>query len=876
MDDNARSLAEQILKSFLTDDMSYEDARKRTQERLSPYVPGIRVVLDEFDVERERKIHSRTKLTEIGTSRRRDLRAMGWYTGVDGQKGVWDGLRRRMIENGLADAVEQIHTSTEEIVASTAQPHVTSDKRLGLVIGNVQSGKTANFSAVISKALDSGYKFVLVLAGIHNNLRRQTQLRLERDLGLDADAQHWHKLTDADADFGKHETRNATSIVSNNARVLAVVKKNSSRLQNVLDFLRALDERARASTPFLIIDDESDQATPDSSAGIEDEPTKINRLLRELWSRVGNGTYIGYTATPFANVFMDPNSENGAAPAELYPKDFIHVMPTPKNYFGAERIFGLDGDPSDLVAPDVVRRISDVEISDLAPRDGLPRVTASLGDAIRWFVVATAIRRVRGQHDKHSTMLIHTTARVDPHFAMRDAVREFLEPYQRAAREGDVETFREIFHQERDRAAELYTGHADAPVWPRVSREIPNVLRALRLSVDNGRADATERLSYADGPQTVIVIGGSTLSRGLTLEGLFVSFFARASNAYDTLLQMGRWFGYRPDYEDLQRVWLSRGLDDDYRFLATVEVEMRDEIARMTGAGETPEHLGVRVRMHPGRLQITSPAKMKHAKIAHVDFEGSQLQTTRFDARDPRTFAPNTRTARALRHRLESFRHTRDSALYRDVPIEALTEFFSEFAVEARFADNFRGVFEWASEWLPQKRWNVVIPFDDAEDRFRLVERAPIAGHTGDLAANGIIDIRALRTGGDLVSDLKLMGAMTDGRTPNNSDQLKLRQDRAGLDGCGLLQLYPIDRFSPARNPDTRMDMQTALKTIDTALTGDKEPIIGVALVSPIDTSSILRARGTKVSVHPVFGDADEVESETVVDIEGDFRGADL
>lgn len=541
------SPVEIIFNSFLQK-MSREDARKKTKVSLEA-LPGIEDELDALEREHKEEVLTRTKLTEVGTARRRDLREIGWYSGAP-DDGLWAELRERMLTGGLAGAVESIDRSTEEIVASLAEPRVEKDSRLGLVIGNVQSGKTANYSAVIAKALDSGYKFVLVLSGVHNNLRKQTQVRLDRDLGVFEDRQSWYRLTDPDGDFGDAHTGNASSIVANHGRVLAVVKKNSHRLRKVLEFLASLDESTKRDTPFLVIDDESDQATPDASAKIGDEPTAINRLMRQIWGEVRNGTYVGYTATPFANVFMDPNVPETSL-QELYPRDFIHVMPTPSNYFGAERIFGLHDvadEERDAELPDVVRAISREEVRELVPSgrniEGFrPNVTKSLGEAIRWFIVACAVRRVRGQQKKHSTMLVHTTPRTDPHFATRDAVEEFLAPLRRASLNGDVEGFKEVFENEINRAAWLYDGDGLAPTWPRVSDEIPNVLRYLQTVVDNGREEDSERLSYSHEPQTVIVIGGSTLSRGLTLEGLFVSYFTRTSNTYDRCCRWGGGLG---------------------------------------------------------------------------------------------------------------------------------------------------------------------------------------------------------------------------------------------------------------------------------------------------------------------------------------------
>lgn len=849
---------------------TWDEAAREVTVEYEGIVSGFQEALATLREQRDAKIESRGKLTEVGTSRKADIKAAGWYPGVNLVNGVWSGLRQRMIDGGLSEAINQIDDSTEEIVASLAQPHVDGDRRLGLVIGNVQSGKTANFSAVIAKALDSNYKFVIVLAGIHNNLRKQTQLRLERDLGVHEDARHWYRLTDPDGDFSDANRGNASNIVASNKRVLAVVKKNGTRLRNLLRFIKALDEETKRQTPFLIIDDEADQATPNSSATIDADPTVINTLLREIWAETNNASYVGYTATPFANVFMDPNTGFGTFP-DLYPSDFIHVMPTPKNYFGAERLFGIGEDSVNANIPDTLRQIPKDEVGMLAPKNGIPAITKSLAGAIRWFIVAAAIRRVRGQKAKHSTMLIHTTHRIEPHFAMSDAVSDFLEPLQRAAREGNVASFRETFHEERDRVADLYTGEEGAETWQQVEAEIPAILRKVKISVDNGTAEASQRLAYPDDPQTVIVIGGGTLSRGLTLEGLFVSFFTRTSNAYDTLLQMGRWFGYRPRYEDLQRIWLSPGLDEDYAFLAMVESEVRADIARMTAAGKTPKEIGVRVLLHPGRLQVTSPAKMKHVNRARASFEGSQLQTTRFDMLSPTDHSRNIEVTLRLRESISQYRSPVSSDLHEEVPLSALEEFFTGFTVQSTYAQSFKDHFDWSIEHLPHKTWNVIIPFDEAKGSFEKVRRTAIGLKDKDAT---YIDVRGLMSSSDIIKDLTLSTQKLPVKPA--SGFAKLREDRGGLNGRGLLFLYPIDRQSKPQQAtnSTRIAMDEALAKFDSPLLADLEaPLMGLALATPHDTEGRLQDKGSYVAVDPIYGEPEITEAPPLIDNERDFLG---
>lgn len=844
---------------------------------------------------------------DITTSAQEDLKEFGWYEGPGAHPGgLWEVLNRRFSESPLSKAVPQMDASSTEVVRRLAEPGRDGDHRVGVVIGNVQSGKTANYSAVIAKAVDAGYKLIIVLSGIHNNLRSQTQARLERDLGVGTGTD-WHALTDIHSDFGRTERRNATTTLRNQSRIIAVVKKNSRRLTNLLEYLENVDPETMDRTPVLIIDDESDQATPDSSTDAAADPSTINKLLRQIWGKVSNGSYVGYTATPFANFFMDPTVDNGGGLPSLYPESFIHVMPTPGNYFGAERIFGISAeDPEDEAQAgraglDVVRPIPEVQLSQLRPLKRAEvdefeaEVPKALADAINWFIVACAIRRARGQEEQHSSMLIHTTQYTEPHFSMKAAVKDYLKPLWERSVDGDVSVFREIFLAERDKVADLYQGDSGAVTWQELERQLPEVLRLVNVVVDNGRENPEERLDYSKRPQTTIVIGGGTLSRGLTLEGLFVSFFARSSNAYDTLLQMGRWFGYREGYEDLQRIWLSDGLEEDYRFLARVEQEMRDEVVRMIEAGQKPSDIGVRIRCHPGRLQITSANKMRHAAEVETDFEGYRLQTYIFDVSDDALMEKNRNASVTfLKSIAESVRGEKDRKVYEEIPFHKIRGFLSEFQIHPHFSSTHNQALEWAGKKLPDVNWNVVVAggsrlglaLVDTPTPVKPVNRAPFAGGSVT-GGNGALNIRTLMTGDDMVLDLKGLGRYVPDpgqKTTGLKEMRAARRDRTAGGGRGLLVLYPISRNSTvsrgSKESGARQSMTEALSALGSQLSRDpeeKHPIMGYSMILPYDINGELDRRGRFIAVtpNPIFGnEEEEIEFEDEdSDYEGDFHG---
>ncbi|MBE8147212.1 hypothetical protein IOD13_18145 [Brevibacterium casei] len=289
--------------------LSFDGAISAVRDMLQAFRPEALGDLDTLIEEHKAEVLKATKLSENSTAYddAADERAIGWYAPSIHPGGVWQGLKTRMSSSGPRDAVPSIDSGGRCGHGASRSAYGGGDKRRGLVIGNVQSGKTANYAAVIAKALDEGYKLVIVMSGIHSNLRQETQRRLERDLGTHIDRADWHRLTSVDGDIGRADIKNASGIVSKSDRVLAVVKKNSMRLKNLVDFIKAVDAATLANTPILIIDDESDQATPDASGPNSTEPTTINQRMREIWKLVGNGSYVGYTATPFCQCVHQPD-----------------------------------------------------------------------------------------------------------------------------------------------------------------------------------------------------------------------------------------------------------------------------------------------------------------------------------------------------------------------------------------------------------------------------------------------------------------------------------------------------------------------------------------------------------------------------------------
>ena len=574
--------------------------------------------------------------------------------------------------------------------------------RRGMVVGSVQSGKTANYTGLICKAVDSGYKLVIVLAGIHSNLRSQTQLRIDEGvLGFDTqksrrlnkDSQwigvgrlpgamlHIHSLTSSaeDGDFNKRVAESAGIMLGSDPVVL-VVKKNSKLLGNLLkwvlhvagsDSLRTGKKLIR-DVPLLLIDDEADNASIDTGQKKRVEPnadsvTAINGKIRELLSSFEKAAYVGYTATPFANIFVNPEAQTQKHGDDIFPRSFIVNVKPPSNYIGPSRVFGLAGDPDAGIAGEdglpIIQTIVDYEPPSCFPprhkKDHVPtELPASLKRAIRCFILACAARRARGQANKHNSMLVHVTRFQDVQDKVVGLVRDELLPLQRRLQFGDGARSPSLLDELQDLWNEEFVPKsramgADAGLmltWDQVQAALNPAASKIQVMTING--SAREVLDYkaheAEG-LSVIAVGGDKLSRGLTLEGLSVSYFLRTSRMYDTLMQMGRWFGYRPGYLDLCRLFTTQQLVRWYRHIALAEVELRREFDYMVNTGRTPLEYGLRVRTHPDGMIVTALNKMCHTQSLNLSWAGVLVQSTHLPRDNTRVTANLNATDRLLR-----------------------------------------------------------------------------------------------------------------------------------------------------------------------------------------------------------------------------------
>jgi len=561
--------------------------------------------------------------------------AEAWYPGPREVDTFWPSLRKHLLEHPTrpwsSEEVDELDRQSGSVLASCQSPWKEKSDGRGLVVGYVQSGKTTNFTAVMAKAADTGFRLFIVLSGTTRSLRRQTQKRLEEQL-QGPNPLRWYFHTELDRDMGA-STGWVPFLSDRKWCTVVVVKKNSKRLKNLIKSLERAEELGILDNcPIMVIDDEGDQASLSPNCDRK-HATKINKLIVEILRRP-RLSYIAYTATPFANFFVDPYY-----PDNLYPRDFIMCLPESKGYFGSRKLFGPDGEPEVLSVIDVPA----AEVNKYLP---VPETAAaSLRDAIQWFLMAATARRLRsGGVQPHTTMVVNVSARVRVHEAYWQLVRAVVVGLVTGIRANDA-AVRSAMSKQWDDETFLVEpadfGHAPIGfdvIWSALPRTIDllgplngmdhNSEEDCGIVVDNSHSAV--RLAYGDEPRPVIVVGGNTLSRGLTLEGLVSTVFLRSSKLYDTLLQMGRWFGYRAGYEDLPRVWMPKATRERFEFLSKVELDLRQWIDVYARTGKTPLELGPRILMHPSML-ITRAAMMRKFSVESLDLSAGHAETSIFE-----------------------------------------------------------------------------------------------------------------------------------------------------------------------------------------------------------------------------------------------------
>lgn len=594
--------------------------------------------------------------------------------------------------------------------------------RRGLIIGDVQSGKTANYLGLICKAVDAGYKVVVLMTGTIEKLRKQTQMRVDEGfVGADSDAMvkmlengqvigvgkydasiRPMVLTSTADDFKQQNAKNLGFDLRNiNGPVIFVVKKNSSILKRLNKWLTTFNQNGQQKIrqSILMLDDEADNASVNTNKD-EDTPTAINGQIRDLVSKFEKSSYVGFTATPFANIFIDPDSYDAMLEEDLFPKDYIYSLNAPSNYTGARNIFAEDGNASYMLVEidDNFRNPQSIEFilplkhkSSIHVRE-LPK---DLKTAIEAFVLANTMEDLMGLSDNHRSMLINVSRFTAVQEEVSGLVNEYLKNIQSACKLycklPTDKALQDIYIKQLKETFEVIYSTVDFE-WEEVQTQLYNSCGSIMVQTINQRNG--QNLNYDDYPHglRLIAVGGMSLSRGLTLEGLVISYFYRNSRMYDTLMQMGRWFGYRGKYAELCRIWMSDDSIEWYRYISQATDELREEVKRFEDSGLTPKDFGLRVRSDLTALIVTARNKMRSTEEMEcaISFSGVYIDTPEIYA----DLDKNRRNLESVNSLIKTCMEYGDEYtpkaeegnqyIIRSVPVQVILEFLNEIEVSPK------------------------------------------------------------------------------------------------------------------------------------------------------------------------------------------------
>ncbi len=798
-----------------------------------------------------------------------------------GYDSAWQTYKRKLAEKGFPEqTISIIQDATIKTLRNLSRDTHDKEAVKGLVVGNVQSGKTANMAALMAMASDYGWNMFIILSGMMNNLKRQTISRILSDLK----GSKWDWRPVHDPSSGSQDGERARDLdwgEASRQRYLSVCIKNSYRLKDLLNWINYTPD-AKEKIRLLIIDDESDQASINAS---KRERSAINTLLLDLVNnRTGKHVssksqaqainYVGYTATPYANILNEtPGKES------LYPKNFITALSVSDEYFGPQQIFGYQGDDAENVAIypglDIVRNISDADESEINDiHTGTSElIPDSLKASIAWFLCGIAAMRLRN-YRKPISMLVHTSRDKKHHEEIRDSINMW---FASTAKSKKIELCRKLWEEESARFTEqdLFDGYPNycqsaggANIIPNPSFEqilpylenlldegLKNILvnsddmrleysTGVHICVDNSNTNDDDtiqtRLMYPEENEmpnvapAFLVIGGNTLSRGLTLEGLISTYFLRPARCADTLMQMGRWFGYRRGYELLPRIWMPQQTRAQFEFMAEMDQRLRDEIRHMEKIGVSPSDCGPKIMASPSTkfLQIVSANKSQSAIPSTYDFSGHTMETGVFSKKEADLNANLSVTKKLLNELGEPINssanpYANNNFVWRNIHWEVIRKYLENYRYSHRLK-SFKEVeplLSWFDDMTAKGEfgdWNVILAGKGAsnkENRWEVSENIAInkiqrTQITPD-RADGSMNIKVLRSFNDFLSDIQvgsddfeLLDQMS--AIKHNLSSLNMFREQIGAGSTPQLVIYIIDKDSkPEDNSKTRYPLNS-------------------------------------------------------------------
>lgn len=727
----------------------------------------------------------------------------------------FDFETRQTIENTTAKILSYLSNDTSKLERKEVVK--------GLVIGNVQSGKTANMEALMSMTADNGWNIYIILSGTIENLRKQTQQRFKDDLFKHHGTINWTEIDRPE--LGKSTSAQELYLDKKyNIRYFTVCLKNSTRLKRLIKWLQS-DKDQMKNMRILVIDDEADQAGVNTANIDENEKSEIYRCISNLINqnkenneiadeKFGAMNYIGYTATPYANMLNDPRCES------LYPKNFISTLSVSPQYFGPQQIFGNeDLEYKGLPVVNEIDKDEIKKIKDLHSTADAEDIPVSLIESFLWFICGAACMRSLN-YTKPISMLIHTSQKTNHHASIAIAIQNWLETnsiktivnecekvWQKQTEKFTYEKLKEAYYDYKEDEKTFKEYPSFSTIKPYIEEMLSSsekkythielsddrekeFNKGIHICIDNCKNNAPRnnpddgthyhlRLAYPgkddnlDFAPVFLVIGGATLSRGLTIEGLISSYFLRSIGQADSLMQMGRWFGYRKGYELLPRLWLTEDTIKQFKYLSKMDNELRDTIKEMEQAGKSPIDYRLRIRLPDDKslIDVTSKNKMQSVKEKR-DYSGTYKQTYKFDNDEV-----------IIRHNIEAFetfldklgqpknegknKYGENSQIWKDISVETIISFLENYKFSKALPEC-----ENVAKWIKTDKvrnvlshWNVVLAGNKNADELLgvynhngySVNKVNRSKYTKKIEEDdSIINLGTLRNPFDLIADIDI------------------------------------------------------------------------------------------------------------------------
>lgn len=785
-------------------------------------------------------------------------------------KSSWQIYKNNLRESGFSEeSVRDIEKDVHGILNQLSLDTTKSGPVKGLTIGSVQSGKTANITGLLAMASHYGYNVFIVLSGTIENLRKQNLDRIHGELSKTNRMEYWHKIDKPSKNVSGGDHPNQIDLNSRSSnRYLSVILKNKHWLNDLLDWL-TFDENKMKDMKILVIDDEADLASVNTSNLSEDEDRKaINDLLVKIVSNKDRNNrtiktkyramnYIGYTATPYANILSEKPGDDS-----LYPKNFISVLTKPAEHFGPQEIFGVYG--SDEEGMDVVRMVDEEDLELVKSiQDGLTfSLPDSLKESLAYFISASASLRVNG-YAKPLTMLVHTSNKKDHHDKMHDSIFDWLINNKKEV----IELTESVWNYERMRfnlevlknivgnVSKAFNDSFQLLPYELIRNEVLEILKqvsniqkddlgnnlyhnGLHMCIDNSKYNSRDeekhvRLDYPKSREMIdkaplfVVVGGTTLSRGLTLEGLITSYFLRLSTQVDTLMQMGRWFGFRKKYEAYPRIWLTGNTLEKFRYISLIDNDLRDQIRDMINTADDFGKIAPKIRMSPSYMYLQLTSKNKQRDMIQVDFDytGKSIQTYIFNNNE-KDIKNNLSVVDDFVNSLgvPIIKDSKD-VYWENVSFDSIRDLLlSKYIFNKRIKafNNIKGFIEWAESMYEKNildNWNVIIgtkgKVNEGENLWQLdhfsvekVNRSKIAeyGYDSD------INIKALRAITDLYRDIDIENIddedLREVARKKTSNNYRYVREKLGMERVPQLIIYRIDKDSTGKGPRLGLNLE--------------------------------------------------------------------